>query len=332
MRVTVIGAGAVGTVLAAHLVRAGHAVKLVIRDEDVPAMQSVRHLRVDRVTGGPPLTVDKPALATGVDLDAADAAFICVKHPDLRGVLDAFGDAVPAHCAVLPCQNGVGATQRIRQRFPAIEPVAATVMFNAQTLQPLHARVTTEPTLLMRTADARLLSLFRDTGLRVRRVRGEGAAWGKLLINLANAICALTHATFHDVLHNADLRTCFLAALDEAVDVLDATDAPYRLPASLPYAAYRRMLQLTPSLALRASAFHRTASPHAYPSMVADMLSARPTEVTQLNGEICRLGELCGRPTPINARITRMIQEREERLPAQFLSPSELRQALALED
>ena len=328
MRVLVIGAGAVGTVLATHLVRAGHGVKLAIRENEVPSLQSLRHLRVDRVTGGPPLIADKPHLTTGIDLQAVDAAFICVKHPDLRSVLDAFGERIPAHCAVLPCQNGMGATQRIRQRFPAVEPVSTTVMFNAQTLQPLHARVTTEPTVLMRTANAALLELFDGTGLRVRRVRGEDAAWSKLLINLSNALCALTHSTFHDAVNNTDLKTCFLATLDEAVAVLDASKAPYRLPGSMPYPVYRRLLRHTPSVALRASAFHRTASPHAYPSMVADMLAGRITEVDQLNGEISRLGELCHVATPVNDQITRMVQAREGRTPAAFLSPAELRQSL----
>lgn len=332
MHIRVIGAGAVGTVLATHLVRAGHTVRLSIREADLPGMQGVRHLRVDRVTGGPPITVDKPALATGIDLEGIDAAFICVKHPDLRSVLDGLGTAIPAGCSLIPCQNGVGAAQRIRQRFPDTEPVAATVMFNAQTLQPLHARVTTEPTLLLRSADPALLSLFDGSGLRVRRVRGEGAAWGKLLLNLANAICALTHSTFHDVVSNADLKACFLAALDEAVTVLQAASAPYRLPASMPYPVFRLLLESAPALALRASAFHRTASSHAYPSMVADMMLARPTEIDQLNGEIVRLGELSNTPTPVNSCLVAMIREREGRQPAEFLAPAELRQSLAASD
>ena len=329
MRIRVIGAGAVGTVLATHLVRAGHAVRLSIREADLPSMQSVRHLRVDRVTGGPPLTVDKPPLSTGMDLHDVDAAFICVKHPDLRSVLDGLGPTIPSGCALIPCQNGVGAAQRIRQRFPASDPVAATVMFNAQTLQPLHARVTTEPTLLLRSGDPDLLSLFKGSGLRVRRVRGEGAAWGKLLLNLANAICALTHSSFHDVVSNDDLKTCFTSALDEAVRVLQVAKAPYRLPASMPYPAFRLLLDRAPSLALRASAFHRTASSHAYPSMVADMVQGRPTEIDQLNGEIVRLGELSGIDTPVNSQLVAMIRMREGRQPAEFLAPAELRQSLA---
>ena len=62
--------------------------------------------------------------------------------------------------------------------------------------------------------------------------------------------------------------------------------------------------------------------------MVADMLAGRITEVDQLNGEISRLGELCHVATPVNDQITRMVQAREGRTPAAFLSPAELRQSL----
>ena len=185
---------------------------------------------------------------------------------------------------------------------------------------------------LMQTANAELLSLFDGSGLKVRKARGEGAAWAKLLINLANALCALTHSTFHDVLYDPDLKHCFLMILDEAVVVLNRTQAQFKLPASLPYPVYRLLLQHAAPLALRASAFHHTASPHAYPSMVADMQGGRPTEIDQLNGEVCRLGQLCGVSTPGNQRLVDMIHALEGQKPMRYITPAELRQTLTTHD
>lgn len=331
LRTLIIGAGAVGTVLAAHLMRAGAGVRVYSREADLPGLQGVRQLRLDRVTGRPPLTADKPVLTTAPELDDTDIAFICVKHPDLPDVLDALAavsNPIPAGCTLVPCLNGVGVAHRIRQRFPDATVAAATVMFNAQLLQPLYARITTRPHLLINSADRRLLHAFDGSGMRVDRVRDEAAAWGKLLINLANPICALTYTTFHDVLTNADLKACFLASLDEAVRVLKTSGADYRLPAPLPYPLWRRALEHAGPAALRLSRFHRSASAHSYPSMVADVAAGRPTEIDQLNGEIVRIGDLTGQATPVNGALVQQIHALEGQRAPDYLTPAELRRVL----
>lgn len=324
----IIGPGAVGTVLTAYLRQAGQSVKLRVREEDVPGLQGSSHVLVDRVRGRPPVRVPKPPMSTATDLDGVDTVFICVKHPDLPDVLDAFPEQVPGTTTIVPCLNGVGAAQRIRQRFPGVPVAPLTVMFNAQLLEPLHARISTKPNVLINTDDKALLGLFDGSGMQVERVRDEAAAWGKLLINLVNGVCALTDTTFYDVLSDGDLRAIFVRLLDEATAVLDKSAARYRLPVGLPYPVYRRLLTATGAAPWWLEKYRAGLTKSSYPSMVADLRAGRRTEIDELNGEIVRLGQLTGMPTPVNARLVEMVHTAEADRDRLVLSAKALREAL----
>jgi len=46
----------------------------------------------------------------------------------------------------------------------------------------------------------------------VKTAAGDESVWGKLLINLANAICALTRTTFKDLFLDPDLRRVYFGS------------------------------------------------------------------------------------------------------------------------
>ncbi|MES0873410.1 ketopantoate reductase family protein [Sinimarinibacterium thermocellulolyticum] len=326
----VVGAGAVGTILCAHLTAARREpVKLYVREKDVEVMQTVQNLRVEHAGAGhPPIIAPKPQLTRSLALDDIDYLLLCVKFPQLDGVLDQLGE-VPAHCSIVSTLNGVGALRRIRERFAQARTVPLTVMFNGQLLEPLHARITTKPQIVIGSDDARLLRAF-GSGMQVKQVAGESAAWGKLLINLANAICALTHTTFKDLLTDRDLRAIYVAVLDEAVRLLDAAGIAYTLPMPIPYGVYRRLLGGRTPLPWWFARLRNGLQEGSYPSMVADVQAGRPTEIGQLNGEIVCLGLEHKVATPVNAKIVSLIQKFEGQSPPPYLTPAALRARLCV--
>ena len=326
----VVGAGGVGTILCAHLTAARREpAKLYVREKDVETLQTVQTLRVEHAGAGhPPIVAPKPQLTRSLALDDIDYLLLCVKFPQLDAVLDQLGD-VPQRCSIVSTLNGVGALRRIRERYPDARTVPMTIMFNGQLLEPLHARITTRPQVLIGSDDERLLRAF-GTGMQVKRVAGESAAWGKLLINLANAICALTHTTFKDLLTHPDLRAIYVAVLDEAIRLLDAAGIDYRLPMPIPYGVYRALLGGRTPLPWWFAKLRNGLQEGSYPSMVADVDAGRPTEIGQLNGEIVCLGLEHKVPTPVNARIIGLIQKFEGQSPPPYLTPAALRQRLGV--
>lgn len=329
--ILIIGAGAVGTVLAAHLMAAHREpVRLYAREKDFPVLRAVQSLRVEHAGAShPPIVTDKPTLTHSLDLDGVDYLLLCVKYPQLDCVLAEL-PAPPPGCTAVCALNGVGAPRRIRQQFPAARVLPLTVMFNARLLEPLHAQITTRAQLLLAGEDRRLCAAFAGSGMHVRCVRGTAMVWGKLLINLANAPCALTRGTFKDMLTDRDLRRIFVALLDEAVAALDAAGVDYRLPLPLPLWAYRTLLAGNSRLPWWLARLRNGLQDDLYPSMVADVIDGRPTEVAQLNGEIVCLGLEHRIPTPVNARVLKLIQSIEGRADPPPFTPAQLRERLEL--
>lgn len=323
---TLVGAGAVGTTLATTLAAAGRPLRLYARDKDRAAFEQAGRLRLQRPGGGwleaplPPLT------GRLVDADTR-YLLICTKFGALDSLLDEIGEA-PGVCLVSTL-NGVRALPRIRERRPGQPAAALTIMFNAQHLGPLCAQLTTRPAVILADGDPPLRQLLAGTALQLSTAQGEQACWGKLLINLANAIGALTQSTFRDLLSDPVLRTIFVAALDEAVDRIESAGIAYRLPMPLPYPGYRWLLRHGGPLTWWLARIKNGLDDGAYPSMVSDVRAGRATEVRQLNGEIVALGERLGWPAPINARLMQLVEDLDLAQPA-VLRPAELRSLLRL--
>ncbi len=325
----IIGAGAVGTVLAAHLLRAGRPVAFYLRDKDLPAYRGARELRLERAGGGAPLVTPAPAIVTELSLAGVENVFICVKHPALAGLLASLPHPLPAGVRLIPCLNGVGIAQRLRDEFPGSTVANLTIMFNAQLPAPLQAQITTRAEVYLASDDPALFELFRGSGLTVRRAAGEAAAWGKLLINLNNAICAVTHCTFKDMLTIQAMTQSFVRVLDESVAVLERAGIAYTLVLPISYRNYRRLLLYGGPLPWWFAKVRNGLTAASYPSMVSDIERGRPTEIDQLNGEIVRLGQRIGMPTPVNSRVIELVRSIEGRPPARYLTPAQLHEILA---
>jgi 2-dehydropantoate 2-reductase len=330
--ILVVGAGAVGTVLAAHLCAAGREpVRLYMREKDRSAWEATRGLRVESPGGAMRVAVPLPELAGTLDLAAVDYLFICVKFAALEAMLDDLpaDGAFPARCTIVSTLNGVEHLRVLRRRLPTARVVSMSVMFNAQLLGPLHARLTTKPMVVI-GGDERRLSACFGKALPVQAAPGDAAVWGKLLINLANAVCAITHTTFKDLFTRPELRRIYVGVLDEAIGVLERLGIAYRLPMPVSYRTYRRLLLDGGPLTWWIARAKNGVSDQSYPSMVADVEQGRMTEVRQLNGEIVRLGSEHGVSTPVAAAVVRLIEAMEGARPTRYLTPAELLRQLPL--
>ncbi len=328
--ILLIGPGAVGTILATHLMAARQQpLRLYVREKYLAAMQALPRLQMDYVTARAPLIASKPELTTSLDLAGVDYIFLCVKFPDLDALLSQL-PPIPDSCTLVSTLNGVAPLRLIKQRLPHAKLVPMSVMFNGQLPAPLHARITTKAQVLIGSDDARLLHCFDGSGMQVLRAEGESAVWGKLLINLANAVCAITHTTFRDLLSQPDMRAIYVAVLDEAVALLELAGIPYQLQVPLPYAAYRKFILHGGPLPWWVGKIKNGLKDGAYPSMVSDIEQQRRTEVDQLNGEIVLLAGQRDMQAPINMRIVELVKSIEGQAYPAYLSPRELRMRLGI--
>lgn len=136
-------------------------------------------------------------------------------------------------------------------------------------------------------------------------------AWGKLLINLNNAVNALSGRTLLEQLKERDYRRVVAASILEALGLLEAAGIePAKIgpvpPKLLPHAIASPNLVFN-NLFLKIQKI----DVHARSSMADDLNAGRPTEIDHLNGEVVKLARKLGRQAPVNEAIVSLIRQAE---------------------
>jgi 2-dehydropantoate 2-reductase len=152
-----------------------------------------------------------------------------------------------------------------------------------------------------------------------------GLAWGKLLINLNNAVNALSGRPLRDELRHRDYRRVFAASMKEGLDLLKragiepATVGPIS-PRVLP-----RIINSPDWLFNRFFLKRWKIDARARSSMADDLAAGRKTEIDYLNGELVKLAERLQRSAPVSRAIVELVRKAEAG--AGPLSPRALRKA-----
>ena len=134
-----------------------------------------------------------------------------------------------------------------------------------------------------------------------------GLAWGKLLINLNNAVNALSGRTLIEELRERDYRLVVAASQREGLRLLKhAGIRPGRLgplpPSVLPLAIGSPDWVVN-TLFLKAWKIDERARS----SMADDLAAGRKTEVDYINGELVALAERLGAEAPVNRAIVSLV-------------------------
>jgi 2-dehydropantoate 2-reductase len=219
---------------------------------------------------------------------------------------------------IISMQNGVCNADVLRKHAPDQIILGGIVGFGVLSRERGSFRRTTSgPLVIEASADAgarETARLLSTCGFEVEEVADlKPLQWSKLVMNLNNAVSALSGAPTKDILLSTGYRRILHAFISEALSVLRAAGIkPTRL-GPLPVQWFPAMLRLpTPVLRVLSRAQLKV-DPTARSSMWEDLEKRRPTEVDYLNGEIVRLAATCGAQAPINRRAVELIHEVEAR-------------------
>lgn len=288
MRIVILGAGAIGGVIGAHLARANRDVLLVARGAHLAAMREgglLVETPADSFVVKPEVT-DRPAWQPG------DVALLATKTQHAAAALRELG--VPQDVPVVCMTNGVEAERIALRHGPRV--FGCCVMMPATHLSPgvVQAWASPIPGALDvgcypdgASPEAERIAVELRTAGFVSEVRADIMRWkrGKLLSNLANGAEALCGpAARRSVLMELARReglACFEAAGLSTIS--DEEDAARRAGfESQPIAGVARGGGSTWQSLARGAAI---------------------LETDFLNGEIALLGRLYGVPTPVNDRL-----------------------------
>ena len=331
-RIAVIGAGAVGSALGALLHRAGQNIVLIARPAHAAAIRK-EGLRVDGETG----EFIAPVEAAETLNFRPDLALLTVKTQDVIAAVkanQAFLNGVP----VVTFQNGVLSDELVASILSREQILSAVVLMHVTYLLPGKVTVVYRGKLMIGRPfgprDGKLGEVAHILNQAVPTLvtdNIQGAHWLKLLVNLNNALPAITNCTMSKVYANISLRNLAVGLMREGLRVIDR--ANIRLE-SLPEVSVglTRLINWMPSgIAGRIAAAKVRQLSTVWPlwgSTLQSIQRGRPTEIDYLNGEITEWGKRYGEATPLNSRMVELVHQVERT--GQFLSVEEIRQAFKL--
>ncbi|MGB0498614.1 MAG: 2-dehydropantoate 2-reductase, partial [Rubricella sp.] len=315
VRIGILGAGAIGCFVGAMWAAGGAQVTLVGRARIVDALNT----HGLRLTGGDEIRLSPGQFTATTDpgaLARCDLIVVAVKGPALAAALDDLPDAIP----VLTLMNGISPPGIVAERFPGRTVLAGMVPFNVISPAPGHWHRASGGTVAVQDHPlTRNLPAVRTLGDM------EPVLWGKLLLNLNNAINALSGLSLQDELSIRGYRRVLAAAQREALALLAGAGIVPARGTALPPSLVPAFLE-TPDWFFRPIGLRlQKIDASARSSMADDIAAGRTTEIDWLNGEVVRLAESLGRTAPINRTIADMIRQIE--LAPRRYSANELRLA-----
>ena len=314
-KIVVFGAGLIGCYIGGRLATAGADVTLIGR---AAAMDVIRRrgLRLSDVHGAS-LRVPPDGIAATDDaaaLAGADLVIVAVKSLATEYAARAIAAHAP-NAVVLSLQNGVSNVARLTAQLPGATVVAGMVPYNVASPEPGHFHQGTGGDLLaaLEPEMERWLPAFAAAGLPLTlRPDMPAVLWGKLVVNLNNAINALSGVPLVPELAQREFRCAWALCQDETLALLKRAGIRPASVLGVPPRLLPRLLRL-PTWAYRRLAARQglKIDRHARSSMAEDLAAGRPTEVDYLNGEVVALAHRLGRNAPVNARVVELIRAAE---------------------
>jgi 2-dehydropantoate 2-reductase len=300
VRACVVGAGSIGSLLAAHLATVADVLVLTRRDEHARALNaeglrvSGRHDFIARVT----------AAADPSELPDFQLGIIATKAGGVEPAAKALGGRF-ASATMMTVQNGLGAEEIVRAHgdWPLVS--AVTFMSGTKHSDTHVEYVLDTPTWLGPYGETpfervqEIAQLLVDSGLKAEALPNLlPAQWSKLIFNATvNGVAALTGLR-HDEHFAAESDPGDLGHL-----VHDLVDEGKRIAAAAGVELHDDPWEMNVLATKRGSAHS--------PSMLEDVDSRRPTEVELINGALVREAARHGVEAPLHTAVYRLVKAKE---------------------
>ncbi len=316
MKIAVLGAGSIGTYVGGALLGAGGELILIGRARMQARLQEVGLTLTD--LGGYRMVHHPGSIPYALDPSAmhdADLFLVTVKSADTDAAAALIANHAAPGALVISLQNGVGNARRLREALPTHTVLAGMVPFNVVQLEGNRLHRGTAGDVMIETSAAVTpwLALFAKAGVPLRQQADfDAIQWGKLLINLNNAVNALSGVPLKTQFSQRGYRRCLAALIDEGRTILEAAGIHPAKVVKLGPRMLPLVLRLPDALFRRVAAPMLKIDPEARSSMWEDLEAGRRTEIDYLNGAIVTLAASIGRTAPVNARIVDLIRAAEQ--------------------
>ena len=313
MRFIMAGAGAIGTAMGGYLSLAGSPVTLVSRPSHAEAIRR-RGLILRTAKGEFRPEVSAAIAPSEIGWLSDDVIFLTCKSQDTLALLAELREAPPS-IPVFCFQNGVRNEEWSAAIFHNV--YAGLVQISATFSEPGIVEHTRNDVLAIGKYPAGLDSVtaavgavLEQAGFRVSYYeKAMPRKWGKLLVNLNNALYALIDTWLQFAYTDVELRNFLAATMAEGLHVIRAAGVELEMGPGEP-SADEFIRQMAEGAFAYANSLELPPERRTYPSTWQDVVMHRTTtEVEHFNGEIVRLGFRHSVPTPYNSALLEMMRE-----------------------
>jgi 2-dehydropantoate 2-reductase len=309
----VAGAGSIGCFVGGMFAAAGRRVTLLARPRVIQEIE-MNGLRLSSFEGferqlrsSELLLSEDPSL-----LRDAGAVLVTVKSADTAGMAELIAKHAPTDAVIVSLQNGVGNLAVLRARLPGRRVLAAMVPFNVIARGPGQFHRATSGDIAIEQDAAGTAAQLSVPGLNMRATADiVGVQWGKLLVNLNNALNALADLPLRAQLAQRSWRMLFAEQIAEGLAAIGAEGIKPVSSTPVPASWTPAMLRLPDALFAPLLAGVMKIDPEARSSMWEDLQRGRLTEIDYLQGVITEIADRHGLKVPLSRRIVALVKSAE---------------------
>lgn len=303
-KVVIAGAGAVGLFLGGRLIEKGIDVSFLGRKR---IREILQHDGLSLSEGTElPQHIPTQKLDYRTDPEIIREAhwiWVTVKSQSTKQLCQDIAPYVRPGAHFLSFQNGIHNGIYLRERFPQHSVQSVVVPFNVVPIGhgyimqnfPVKVIVENNPA----ASGKQIETLLTKASIPFQMVdQIYPIMWGKLLLNLNNAINALSGLSIKDELSYKCYRRVLANCLEEALDVYDKAGIVAKTPIRIPIEWVPNLLKMPDKLF---NVFSKTIlglDSNSFSSMWQDLKAHKKTEIDYINGEFLRLADQFNVPVP----------------------------------
>ncbi len=313
-RIAIYGAGSVGCFVGGLLLLAGRRVTFLARPR-IAAALAVHGLLITGFDG-----LHARFIPESLDVETAPGflrgaglVLLTVKSRGTAAAADEIAALTAPGVPVLSLQNGVDNPCILGSRLGPDRVLGGMVAFNVVNKGHGIFHRGTSGGLVIEEGRPDILRLLSVPGLDVSPTSNiAGVQWGKLLLNLNNALNALSNLPLRQELQHRGWRRLLAAQIAEALAVMQAAGIEPLTANKVPPRLMPPILRLPDALFRIVAASTLQIDPEARSSTWEDLMQGRPTEVDRFQGAIVRLARAHGLKAPLSEAILSRVKQAED--------------------
>jgi len=325
MKIAIIGAGAIGSLMAGYLTKAGEDIRLICHPEQFNALKD-KPLIITGIRGRVEVKVKvAPQLEERVSLN-----ILCVKTQDIYQALKENQQFIKDRL-FLSTQNGVQADSILRTFFKEENIMSSIVMFGATYLKPGEAVHNFEGDLIIGrpfipndvpvNTVARLLKKAFPVVISKDIM---GMKWLKVFVNFNNSLPAVLGKSMQETFSDDKICNLSIRLLKEGLEIVDKSGIKLVSLPNFPQEKIRGLAEMPIKEAagiLKQTMVNLSKEP-LYGSILQSILRKRKSEIDYINGQIVSLAKDHKLKAPLNEQIVKLVHQIEDT--GKFLTSAEL--------